>query len=193
MTDTRTFRVVDEDGDYYEITGDPMDALNALTARVAELERELLALRGTELNPSPTILDAQSYGELRDEIAATMGDEWDLDEAEISILIKYVRWLAAGQPRDEDGYPIRRKAPEGLGDASGASRCRNLEATTALPRPDEQPQDERDGDVRAVAALLAAQAAGASMAECKHAFGDLRARFADRIAELDAREAKGGE
>jgi hypothetical protein len=29
MSDTRTFRVVDEDGDYYEITGDPMDALNA--------------------------------------------------------------------------------------------------------------------------------------------------------------------
>lgn len=29
MTDTRTFRVVDEDGDYYEITGDPGEALAA--------------------------------------------------------------------------------------------------------------------------------------------------------------------
>ena len=66
-------------------------------------------------------------------------------------------------------------------------------ALKPLTQPDEQPQDaqpERDCDVRAVAALLAAQADGASMAECKHAFGDLRARFADRIAELDAREAK---
>lgn len=98
-------------------------------ARIAMLEREVRDLRGTELNPSPMVLDAQAYGELRDEIAATMGDEWDLDEAEISILIKYVRWLGAGQPRDEDGYPVRRE--------------------TYPPAAAEQ--DERDGDVRAVA------------------------------------------
>lgn len=82
-------------------------AQNKRDARIAELERELRDLRGTELNPSPMVLDAQAYGELRDEIAATMGDGWDLDEAEISILVKYVRWLAAGQPRDEDGHPVR--------------------------------------------------------------------------------------
>lgn len=88
---------------------DPPRPQDERDARIAELEREPRELRGTELNPSPMVLDAQAYGELRDEIAATMGDGWDLDEAEISILIKYVRWLAAGQPRDEDGYPIRRE------------------------------------------------------------------------------------
>lgn len=37
MTDTRTFRIVDEDGDYYETTGDPMDALNAAYRERAHL------------------------------------------------------------------------------------------------------------------------------------------------------------
>ena len=44
---------------------------------------------------------------------------------------------------------------------------------------------EREADTRAVAALLHAQADGAGMAECKHVFADLRARFANRIAALD--------
>jgi hypothetical protein len=35
-----TYRVVDEDGDWYEIDGDPAVALAALSARVAELESE---------------------------------------------------------------------------------------------------------------------------------------------------------
>ena len=48
---------------------------------------------------------------------------------------------------------------------------------------------EQDADVQAVAALLAAQADGASMAECKHAFASLRDRFADRIAALDGEVA----
>lgn len=37
MSDTRTFRIVDEDGDYYEVTGDPMDALNAAYRERAHL------------------------------------------------------------------------------------------------------------------------------------------------------------
>jgi hypothetical protein len=71
--------------------------------------REVLELRAKVAEQDGAAADAEAYRELRDEIAATMGNEWDLDEAEISILIKYVRWLAAGQPRDEDGYPIRRE------------------------------------------------------------------------------------
>ena len=43
-TDTRTFRVVDEDGDYYEITGDPMDALNAAYRERAHLVALLAAV-----------------------------------------------------------------------------------------------------------------------------------------------------
>ena len=139
-------------------------------ARIAELERELQNLRGTELNPSPLMLDAQAYNELRDEIAATMGDEWDLDEAEISILIKYVRWLAAGQPRDEDGYPIRREMYPAA-DAKAA-------------------QDERDGDVRAVAALLKlgdVSFHGTWLTDFDDARSELEARFAPQIAALDAK------
>jgi hypothetical protein len=49
-----------------------------------------------------------------------------------------------------------------------------------------------DEDVRAVAALLNVRADGASMDECKHAFNDLHARFAGRIAELEARTTDGG-
>lgn len=43
MSDTRTFRIVDEDGDYYEITGDPMDALNAAYRERANLVALLAA------------------------------------------------------------------------------------------------------------------------------------------------------
>lgn len=50
--------------------------------------------------------------------------------------------------------------------------------------------DDDDEDVRTVAALLNAQAAGASMAECKHAFAELRARFADRMADLATRDER---
>ena len=50
--------------------------------------------------------DAESYRYLRDEISATMADDaWDLDGSESWILAEYVRWLAAGAPRDEDGRP----------------------------------------------------------------------------------------
>lgn len=41
MSDTRTFRVVDEDGDYYEITGDPMAALNAAYRERAHLVAQM--------------------------------------------------------------------------------------------------------------------------------------------------------
>lgn len=44
MSDTRTFRVVDEDGDYYEVIGDPMDALNAAYRERAHLVALLAAV-----------------------------------------------------------------------------------------------------------------------------------------------------
>lgn len=57
---------------------------------------------------------------------------------------------------------------------------------------DEQPQDERDGDVRAVARLKAADRVDFSrdhIAEWMAASEALFDRFADRIAALDARDA----
>jgi len=65
-----------------------------------------------------------------------------------------------------------------------AARVAELEAHPVLLVRADREADE--ADVQAVAALLAAQADGASMAECKHAFTELRARFADRIEALDA-------
>lgn len=60
----------------------------------------------------------------------------------------------------------------------------------ALEWPDEQPQD--DGDVRAVAAYLGASHEDAAPTD-PHPRTVLRAHFADRIAALEARDAKGGE
>jgi hypothetical protein len=50
----------------------------------------------------------------------------------------------------------------------------------------QQEASDADADVRAVSELLDAKAAGKDMAECKYAFTELRARFADRIAALDS-------
>lgn len=59
--------------------------------------------------------------------------------------------------------------------------------------PDEQPQDERDGDVRAVAALLvAADHVATAPNELASALGRLEARFGSRVRALEARDAKGG-
>jgi hypothetical protein len=111
--------------------------------------------------------DAEAYRELRDEIAATMGDEWDLDEAEISILIKYVRWLAAGQPRDEDGYPIRRET---------------------YPAADLAAEREaREADVRAVAETCS----DFGNDEGPRGIRQLYARFADRITAQAGDETDG--
>lgn len=64
-------------------------------------------------------------------------------------------------------------------------------AAWILAAMDAEVEQVQDGtDTRAVAALLEAQADGASMAECKHAFAELRARFADRIAVLDDAETE---
>lgn len=54
-------------------------------------------LNGTEVNPSPLVMDAQAYRWLADEISKTMvdGDRWDGDDSEEEILARYVRWLAA--------------------------------------------------------------------------------------------------
>jgi hypothetical protein len=56
--------------------------------------------------------DADSYRYLRDVISASMvnPDLWDGEDSEPYILAQYVRWLAAGQPVDEDGYPDRRES-----------------------------------------------------------------------------------
>lgn len=59
MSDTRTFRVVDEDGDYYEITGDPMESLNAAYRERAHLVALLAAIYPAEFreNPDPDYAD----------------------------------------------------------------------------------------------------------------------------------------
>ena len=66
-----------------------------------------------------------------------------------------------------------------------AARVAELEAHLAQLLRVDREADE--ADTRAVAALLHAQADGAGMAECKHVFAELRTRFADRIAALDAK------
>lgn len=70
------------------------------------------------------------------------------------------------------------------------------EALARLPVPDEQPQDAQperdgDGDVRAVAALLIEDEA--DLEAHWDAVRAIRDRFAERIAALDAREAKAGD
>lgn len=74
------------------------------------------------------------------------------------------------------------------------------EIRAALPAwPDEQPQAERDADVRAVAAvfrwLKADQNKGLLRVgpNTQRALLDLTERFADRIAAIEARDAEGGE
>jgi hypothetical protein len=109
------------------------DEQDGSTARIAELERELLVLRGTELNPSPTILDAQSYRKLADELSATMTDDWDGEDAEPYILTQYVRWLAAGQPRDEDGYPVRRETYPAAKTEQQAGPRKSVDIGTGMP------------------------------------------------------------
>lgn len=54
-------------------------------------------------------------------------------------------------------------------------------------------REAADDDVRTVAALLDANAEDAQPRNWTAARAMVRARFADRIAELDARDAKGGE
>lgn len=63
-------------------------------------------------------------------------------------------------------------------DAIGVAHRESVTARRAL---DTMREAEQEADVRVVAALLEAQQDGASMDECKHAFAELRARFADRI------------
>lgn len=72
-----------------------------------------------------------------------------------------------------------------------AARVAELEAHPARLLRADREADE--ADVRAASALLDAQANGASMAECKHAFAEVRARFADRIAALNADPDGGAE
>ena len=60
----------------------------------------------------------------------------------------------------------------------------------------EGAQDERDGDVRAVAALLRLgdiSLHGGWLTRWEDAKAELESRFADRIAALEARDAKAGE
>lgn len=64
-------------------------------------------------------------------------------------------------------------------------------------RPDEQPQDERDGDTRAVARAIdlieALWSGTAGHAEAEDVLGELETRYGPRIAELKARGAKASE
>jgi hypothetical protein len=56
-------------------------------------------------------IDAETYRDLREILRDSMDDPdvWDGEEAEGWIMASYVKWLAAGRPVDEDGYPIRRE------------------------------------------------------------------------------------
>lgn len=59
--------------------------------------------------PTEDQLDADGYRYLRGILRDTMADPdlWDGEDSESYILGQYIKWLAAGQPRDEDGYPDR--------------------------------------------------------------------------------------
>ena len=107
------------------------------------------------------------------------GDRWRDSEADLWVL------CADGQMRmlDEMTDP---EGPAGL-----VANFGPMESVSDGERPDEQAQAERDADVRAVDALITASAMS-DMPAFWTAFDDLRTRYIDRIAALDARTTDGG-
>lgn len=80
------------------------------------------ALRYTDVKARAEVLteadvvEARSYRRLAEAIGATMTDpdQWDGDDDEPTILVRYVEWLAAGSPT-EDGWPTMPEAGESRG------------------------------------------------------------------------------
>jgi hypothetical protein len=131
----------------------------------------------------------------------------------ISDAIKALSWPAE-QPQDDDDVPepdvcvcgdancmpywrpvheqinaMRLKSDMVAADFTKAMLEEICELRTEL----EQVRAQQDGgDVRAVAALLDEYRGGGTIAECKREFNALAARFADRIAALEARDTADG-
>jgi hypothetical protein len=84
------------DGGWRLAPGEAESANALLDAFRDDVRSDIL---GTDLNPSTLVLDASAYRILRPAIEATMAepDRWDGDEAEVAILARYVKWLAAGR------------------------------------------------------------------------------------------------
>lgn len=69
--------------------------LDAVANEIADAA--LYPVLGDDSNPSSLVTDAQAYRYLADGISATMTDQnvWDGDDAEETILLRYVQHLAA--------------------------------------------------------------------------------------------------
>lgn len=135
MSDTRTFRVVDEDGDYYEIIGDPMDALNAAYRERAHLVALLAAVYPSHIGRT----DPESPNWAVVTIELPTGQAcWHVASDDMD-LFEHVRPTSADDP-GWDGHTTVEKY----------GRVDEMATQVAAARASgEQPQDERDGDVRA--------------------------------------------
>lgn len=92
MTDTRTFRVVDEDGDWYETTGDPCEALERTGTERDGAYRERAHL--------VALLAAQYPAELREDPEDEDG-EWSI--VYVDLPTGQASWHI--HPRDMDLFP----------------------------------------------------------------------------------------
>lgn len=133
--------------------------------------------------------NALAYAE-RQHVPIQLDDEIDIDGEELASRIEG-ELLGPGWDWDDDRTPgllarqmvaVVRPHLARLTDQAQKARAALVDA-----------QDVRDGDVRAVATMLESDDEDVPPEAYVAARTALRARFADRIAELDAREAKGGE
>lgn len=161
------------------------------------------------------LLDQLDHGYVLDEMLSDKrfahlltGDE-DQDIATLDPIAAEIKDVARAaallwpdeQPQDERDAALaaltaeRNAAHEAAAEADRqrAEYRREAALLRARVRELEDAQDERDGDVRAVAAWLAADDEDVPAYDYIAACAALKARFAGRIAELDARDAKGGE
>lgn len=183
MSDTRTFRVVDEDGDYYEITGDPTDALNAAYRERAHLVALLAAVYPSHIG--------------RTDPAAP---DWTV--ATLQLPTGQAAWHIAAD--DEDLFQHVEHDPEHAFEYDGHSteekyqRIRTLTAEIAAVQEATEPdvmavpvaevrratQDERDGDARAVARTVWMY--GTDEHSSEHAYTTIEAAQTEAIWEYDA-------
>lgn len=184
MADTRTFRIVDEDGDYYEFTGDPLEALNSAYLERAHLVALLAAQHPSHIGHTDPL--APDWAVLTVELPTGQAC-WHIAAADMDLFghVQPTPYYARGW----DGHSTEEK-------------YQRIDQLVAELHPEagldelKRQQDERDGDVRAVAALLKlgdTSFRGNWLTDYDDARSELARRFADRIAALDARGTKAGD
>lgn len=95
--------------------------MNQLAACEAALAAALEKLHKVEAQRDRLADEVRRFEDFSNEVVAHAGDEWDSDEAQESIAIRYVRWLEAERDRlaaacrqyDLTYHPILRNALAG--------------------------------------------------------------------------------